>query len=95
MFITMFSDFVSQKYQQPQKKLKIKKYPPKNYLLIPCCFYLYLLLIFLERTLIVSKDVKRQIHSLNYTCSNTSGPTHPPVIEWNFPTNFFSDNFFE
>ena len=52
MFITMFSDFVSQKYQQPQKKLKTKKYPPKNYLLMPCCFYLYLLLIFLERTLI-------------------------------------------
>ena len=50
MFITMFADFVSQKYQQPQKK--IKKYPPKNYLFMPCCFYLYLLLIFLERTLI-------------------------------------------
>ena len=30
MFITMFSDFVSQKYQQPQKKLKIKKISPKK-----------------------------------------------------------------
>ena len=34
---------------------------------------------------LVSRDVKRQIHSL----SSTSGPTHPPVIESNFPTNFF------
>ena len=34
---------------------------------------------------LVSRDVKRQIHSP----SNTSGPTHPPVIKSNFPTNFF------
>ena len=41
---------------------------------------------------LVSRDVKRQIHSP----SNTSGPTHPPVIKSNFPTNFFFPaNFLE
>ena len=34
----------------------------------------------------IGRDVKRQIHSP----SNTSGPTHPPVIKSNFPTHFFS-----
>ena len=40
---------------------------------------------------LVSRDVKRQIHSP----SNTSGPTHSPVIRSNFPTHFFfPTNFF-
>ena len=88
VYSNVFRCCVSQKYQKKKKKT---------------FFTLLLLSLSVEIVVIwslfsqgglslVSRDVKRQIHSP----SNTSGPTHPPVIKSNFPTNFFFPaNFLE
>ena len=87
MFIPMFSDTV------------FLKNTDKNYIKIFLKNYLFYLVAFIfvsgnscdsvlvsQRGLsLVSRDVKRQIHSL----TNTLEPTHPPVIKSNFPTNLF------
>ena len=85
MFIPMFSDVVFLKNIRKKKTF---------FTLLPLSLSVGIVVIwsqFLQGGLsLVSRDVKRQIHSP----SNTSGPTHPPVIKSNFPTIFFPANYF-
>ena len=87
MFIPMFSDVVFLKNIRKKKKTFF------TLLLLSLSMGIVVIWsLFSQGGLsLVSRDVKRQIHSP----SNTSGPTHPPVIKSNFPTFFFPTNFLE